>query len=150
MIVITDSVLIRRPLQDVFAFVSNLENLPQWAQGVQTVTRAPAGPTAAGTVFHVTGIMAGRQLSIDYRITACELNVALSATGRFGFLRFAETFRFEASADGTRVSMRNEMEPHGLFKLGTPLWRIVLGRQIRGDNRRLKQTLEAQSGRGEG
>ena len=42
-----------------------------------------------------------------------------------------------------QVSLRTEMEPQGIARLGTPLWRLALGSQIRGDNRRLRQVLEA-------
>jgi uncharacterized protein YndB with AHSA1/START domain len=143
---ITDSFTIARPLAEVFAYVSDFEHLPEWARGVQRVSRTPAGPTRAGTIFQVTGKMGGRELTAAYRIEACEADARLSASGQIAFLRFAETFSFEAVDGGTRVSLRNAMEPQGLAKLGTPLWAAVLGRQIRGDNARLKRVLEAGAG----
>ena len=95
------------------------------------------------------GMDAGRQLTVAYRITEFEPSAKMSATGTFAFLRFSETFGFQPTEDGTRVNLRNEMEPKGIATLGTPLWRLVLGSQIRGDNRRLKQVLEARSDTGE-
>jgi uncharacterized membrane protein len=150
LIAISDNFVVQRPVGDVFAYVSNLENLPYWAKGVQAVTRSQEGPTEVGTVFNVTGSIAGRQLTVAYRITGYELNQKLSAAGKFAFLPFHETFRFRPSVEGTQVTQHIEMQPQGIANWATPLLRIVLGGQIRGDNRRLKQALEAQSGAAEG
>jgi carbon monoxide dehydrogenase subunit G len=138
----TDSFVIARPLNEVFDFVANLENLPEWAAGVKTVSRAPLGPTHAGTVFTVTGLIANRPLTVAYAITEYEPNAKLSATGKFGFLRFRETFTFLAEGVGTRVGLVNEMTPDGIARLAEPLWALVIGKQIRADNVRLKQRLE--------
>jgi uncharacterized membrane protein len=145
MFTITDGFVISRPVDEVFDYVANLENLPEWAAGVKTVSRTPPGPTHAGTVFTVTGYIAGRALTVAYAITECEPNNTLSAIGKFAFLPFKETFTFQADGARTQVGLVTEMTPEGIASLMEPLWAFVLGKQIRGDNLRLKQRLEARN-----
>jgi Polyketide cyclase / dehydrase and lipid transport len=46
------SVVINRPAERVFAFVSDFENDPPWS-GVAQVRRSPAGPVGVGTTFRL-------------------------------------------------------------------------------------------------
>jgi len=55
---------------------------------------------------------------------------------------FAERYRFEPTADGTRVSMSAAAEPHGLFRLLAPAMAAGIRRQVKADHRRLKTVLE--------
>jgi uncharacterized protein YndB with AHSA1/START domain len=43
--------LIARPSEEVWAFVSDLERLPEWLEEFGAVTRESQGPTGEGTVF---------------------------------------------------------------------------------------------------
>ena len=52
------SVLIDRPLAEVFAFVSNLENDPPWTAAVE-VRRTSQGPVGVGTTFSGAGPLLG-------------------------------------------------------------------------------------------
>ena len=54
MIKFKNSVIIKRPLPDVFAFVSNFENLPKWNYYVTEVDKLTEGPVGEGTTYHQT------------------------------------------------------------------------------------------------
>jgi uncharacterized protein YndB with AHSA1/START domain len=47
-------VLIARASEDVWAFVSDFERLPEWLEEFRTVVKLSEGPVAEGTVFRYT------------------------------------------------------------------------------------------------
>lgn len=49
---IQNQIKVNRPIQDVFAFLSNFENMPKWNYYIVSVQKATDGPPRLGTVFH--------------------------------------------------------------------------------------------------
>lgn len=54
MIEFDNRIVIRRPLNEVFRFVSNLENIPKWNNFVTEVMKTSAGPASVGSQFRQT------------------------------------------------------------------------------------------------
>ncbi len=52
MIEIDNTIRINRPIAEVFAFLSDLENLPKWNYYVLKVTKLSDGPIGIGSVYH--------------------------------------------------------------------------------------------------
>src|SRR5689334_377637 len=102
MFAITESVTIARPVGEVFAYLGDMEHLMAWAQGVQRVTRTPAGPTQEGTVFACAGKLGGLAMTGTYRIEAFEPATRLVASGVFASMRFVDDWRFAPAGGGTR------------------------------------------------
>ena len=49
------SLVIHRPVEEVFTFVSNYQNSPRWVSGALQHTKVSAGPIGVGTVIRTTG-----------------------------------------------------------------------------------------------
>ncbi|HEY5747311.1 MAG TPA: SRPBCC family protein [Chryseolinea sp.] len=49
---IYNEIIINRPIEEVFNFLSNFENLPKWNYYVLKVSKTTKGPIAKGSVFH--------------------------------------------------------------------------------------------------
>lgn len=49
---IYNEIIINRPIEEVFNFLSDFENLPKWNYYVVKVSKTTEGPVATGTVFH--------------------------------------------------------------------------------------------------
>ena len=47
-----NNIRIDRPIAEVFAFLSDLENIPKWNYYVLKVTRLSNGPIGIGTTYH--------------------------------------------------------------------------------------------------
>jgi uncharacterized membrane protein len=47
-----NNIRVDRPIAEVFAFLSDLENLPKWNYYVLQVTRLSNGPAGVGTTYH--------------------------------------------------------------------------------------------------
>ncbi len=52
MIEFENTVQIKRPIGEVFTFLSNLANLPKWNYFVTRVTKVSEGPAGIGTTYH--------------------------------------------------------------------------------------------------
>ncbi|MFE3034774.1 SRPBCC family protein [Streptomyces canus] len=111
---------IDRPVQEVFAYLADGRNDPQFSPRVQRIERVPETPTTVGTVFRSTVKDAGMKTAREFRITEFEAPVRLrwaevsknSVTVREG------GYDLEPLADGrTRVTIFNVLEGHGLGKL---------------------------------
>jgi uncharacterized membrane protein len=139
---VSDSVVIARPGDMVFAFVADHENLPAWTVGVKQSRRLTAGPPAAGSEYRVVGTLLGRPVESRYQVTAFETGRGFEGTMTSPMFGFSEQYRFEPDPGGTRVSMSAALEPHGLFRFLSPVMTAGVRRQVRADHRRLKTVLE--------
>src|SRR5207253_2423191 len=63
-----------RPLDELFAYVSDSANAPTWQSWLVSATVDPPGPAAVGTVVAEVRRLLGTQLRYTYRITALEPN----------------------------------------------------------------------------
>jgi uncharacterized membrane protein len=63
---------ISRPAEEVFAFLSNLENLPRWQSGVLRAELTTPGPIAVGSKAVVERRMFGQKIVADLVVTAYE------------------------------------------------------------------------------
>ena len=122
---VNDSVVIARPVPEVFAYVADHENLPAWTVGVKESQRLTAGPPANGATYRVVGKLLGRSVESSYQITAFDRDRGFEGTMTSPMFGFCERYRFESDQDATRVSMS-----------------AAVRRQVKADHRRLKTLLE--------
>ena len=138
----TTSLVIRRPVEEVFTFVSNYQNSPQWVSGGLEHTKVSAGPIGVGTVIRTTGRTLGLHIEITRVVTAYEPCARYAFKSEYRQVPLSTTFLFEPVQDGTRLSIVVEGEPAGLFKATAPLVLGTIRQQFEGDLRRLKTVLE--------
>ena len=139
------SLVIRRPVEDVFAFVSNYQNSPRWVSGGLTHTKISAGPIGVGTVIRTTGRTLGLHVEATRIVTAYEPYSQYAFKSEYQQTPVTTTFLFEPMPDGTRLTVVVEGKPGGLFKAATPLVLAAIRQQFEGDLRRLKTLLEEQA-----
>ena len=144
MITVELSIEIRRPVEEVFTFVSDPRQTPQWQGAIQGAHVTPEGPPTVGTKATLVASFLGVKLEPTFEITALEPNKSLSMKGSSGPLSVETTWRFEAVGEGTRLINTLRVEPGGLFKVAGPLLASQLKKQVKGDAQRLKELLEAQ------
>jgi uncharacterized membrane protein len=139
---VTDSVIITRPVAQVFAFVADHQNLPAWTVGVKQSQRLTSGPPASGSRYRIVGTLLGRTIQSSYQVTAFEPGRSFEGTMTSPMFGFSEQYRFEPDGQATRVSMTATAEPHGVFRFLAPVMTAGIRRQVRADHRRLKTFLE--------
>jgi carbon monoxide dehydrogenase subunit G len=115
------SVVINRPAERVFAFVSDFENDPPWS-GVAQVRRSPAGPVGVGTTFRLRQRFLGRSLEIVMEVIRYQPNHVITVkTTSTRFVSMTGTRLVEPAGDATRLTFLGAGQTHGLLKPLEPL-----------------------------
>jgi len=140
---VEESVEINRPVEEVYDYVANPENLPEWAGTVIETRQDTPGPLLKGSTFTTVGKFLGRRFETPFEVTAHEHNRRHSHKSTGGPIPQEWILTFEETAGGTRVTELVEGEPGGFFGLAGPLLERVGRRQFRADLENLKDLLEA-------
>jgi carbon monoxide dehydrogenase subunit G len=130
---------IERSPEDVYAFLSDLENLPRWQSGVLDVRRE------SDTGFVEVRTFVGRRIESTLEVTAAEPGREFSLHTASGPVRFSVRHFLEPAGEGrTRVRVVGDAEGvGGLFKLGGRLLKRAAERRVKEDFARLKALLES-------
>ncbi len=136
------SIVIDRPIDEVFAYVSDVENMPRWVSGVRRV-RLLSEKVKAGALFSADYAQGVRNSAIDFKVVEFEPPVRFTATaerGPFSF-PFRGTFEFRAVGDSTEVTSNVDT---GDESLATRLANLLFGPIVRrGFQKRLQDELQA-------
>jgi uncharacterized protein YndB with AHSA1/START domain len=117
------TVVIDRPIDEVFAFLADGENDPKFSPRVLEIAKTTDGPPGVGTVYASTVKDAGMTTKRQFELTEFESptkirwreiskNTITAAEGGYDLVREGE---------GTRVTLHNVLEGHGFGKLIAPL-----------------------------
>ena len=143
MITFEKTVVINRPLEEVFAFVAAGENWSQWAMELVETTKTSEGPLGVGTTYTHVAQMLGRRIENGYEVTEYEPNSKISMKSTSGPVPVEMSLTFEPVEGGARVVLNVQAEIAGLFKLAEPLVARIMGRQQDANFANLKDLLEA-------
>jgi ligand-binding SRPBCC domain-containing protein len=143
---VEESVVINRPPEEVFDYVANRENLPEWSSPIQEVKKETQGSLVEeGARFTTVAKFLGRTFETPFEVSVHERprrHTDRSMGGPFP-QEFTHIFE-EVEGGGTRLTEVTDAEPGGFFRLAGPLLEIAGRRQFRADLETLKDLLEAQ------
>ena len=141
---VEESIEINRPLQEVFDYVSDVGNYPEWMAHALDVRKDTAGPPQQGDRFVVAIKSVGRRFETPYERTSYEANRRYTDRAVGGPIpnQWWES-TFQEVPGGTRLTRAVEAEPGGLLKVLEPLQKRVAERQLEKDLQTLKEVLEA-------
>ena len=74
MVNVESSIVINRPIAEVFAFVADFENHPKWEMNFQKVKRLTSTPTGVGTTYQCELKLPGQSATSKFEITEYETN----------------------------------------------------------------------------
>jgi uncharacterized membrane protein len=138
------SIDIEKPLGDVFAYLSDVGNYPEWMAHVLEVRQDTPGAPHEGERFVVVIKSVGRRFETPYERTTYEAGRGYTDRAVGGPVpdqRWHATF--QEVPGGTRVTRAVDARPDGLLKLLEPVQKRAAGRQLRKDLQTLKDLLEA-------
>ncbi len=140
------TVTIQRPLEEVFAYMSNAEHDAEWRTNVVEIKHVGEGQgSGVGTMYHqvVKGPF-GRGLPADLRYTAFEPNQRIAFETITGPVRPKAEITFSAvSGTATQVRIHMTWEPTGAMKLAAPLIGGMLKRSLKASYANLVRHMEA-------
>jgi carbon monoxide dehydrogenase subunit G len=117
------TVVIDRPIEDVFAFLADGENDPKFSPRVLEIAKTTDGPPAVGTRYASTVKDAGMKTKREFELTEFEPPSRIRWAERSKNLvtAFEGGYDLEREGSGTRVTIFNVLEGHGVGKLIAPL-----------------------------
>jgi uncharacterized membrane protein len=142
---INETVVIGRPAQEVFAYVSDLARHPEWQDKLLDATVEGEGPIRVGTRVKQTRRVGRGTRTFTLEVTEHDPPNRLAFQGIDGPVRPQGKITFEPLDGGerTRYSAQLDFDGHGLGVLLAPLVRRDARRQLPASLQRLKQRLEA-------
>ena len=135
-------VLIDRPMKDVFAFVSNPNNMSKWNSAVVSLEQVSPGAVGVGSKFKTVGEMMGRRIEGEMQITAYEPDTKCGFQVNAGPMQVNLTLSFKTVGTGTKVSLNAQGNPGGIFKLAEGVMTGQIKSMMEGNLARLKDALE--------
>jgi uncharacterized protein YndB with AHSA1/START domain len=143
MIIAQSAVVVDRPVEDVFAFVSDCTNEPRWHTDVIEAAPTSPGPLQVGSTERWVLRFMGRREN-RMRVTELVPNRSLALQGEHDLMgtRAALRYDFEPTAAGTRFSRRIQIDLIGAARLMQPLMRAMATRRNARFVRNLKRVLE--------
>jgi hypothetical protein len=143
------SVVINRPVEEVFDFAMTLSNHPLWMRGVIEARQTSEGPLGVGSTGRLVERVLGRRVEAMWEITEYEQNRAMTAKSTLGPVSLVQQWGFEAVAGGTKVSLDQEIGlGRVLERLAGPPVAWLLRREWQSALVRLKTLLEARAEEG--
>ena len=138
------TVVIGRPIQQVFAYVTDQTNTPAWQAGLVEVRRTTPGPIGLGTKHTFVRNFMGRRMEADNEYVAYEPDRLVTFRTTSG-PPLTASYLFEAERNGTRLTSRVELHGAGFFGLLDPVIGAGLRREMKAALPALKTLLERSS-----
>jgi len=139
------SVTINRPIEQVFAFATTLENEMRWQPEIESIQLDSDGPMGVGTTFREARRSFGRLYECQCDVTEFELNKIFCIQTLSGTIPYRGCRIFEPVSGGTKVTEMGELQTTGFLKLLDPLMARLSRKPLKAAYDNLKSLLEAQA-----
>jgi hypothetical protein len=123
---IESSILVPKPIEDVFSFLntreSHLKFIPRITAFNQTSQGAfgQVGTTLAGMLNYF-----GIRIPVQYEIIEIEPNRRLAMKGQMGPVQFKDGYVLSAAEKGSQIKFWLELNPTGLTKVFSPFAKLI-------------------------
>ncbi|TGB02793.1 SRPBCC family protein [Halobacillus salinus] len=139
----TQTIVIKKPVEEVFEAATTFENSPQIMDAVVGVELLSDGPVQEGYQFKETREIKGRKVSSVITVTHFDKNKAYSVRSVQQGLDLRYHYTFTETTEGTRVDFRGEMITEGLRnKLASPFLKKIIQKEDQDHLKHLKNFIE--------
>ena len=136
-----NTVTIGRPIEEVFAFLSDFENVPKWNYAVVETRKVSEGPVGVGAIYRQVRSVPSRSEE-RFEVIGYDPPRYLAIQGQLGRLPSRLSYALEALPEGTQVTNTVELELGGPVRL---LGRVAVPRvreAVAANLGKLKELLE--------
>jgi len=137
----TNTTMINRPPAEVFAFLADLENLPQWNYALSETRKISDGPVGVGSRYLQTRTLPTRSEE-TLEVTSYEPDHLLAIHGPLGPFQADVSYVVTAAEGGTSLSNTMDLQPAGAARLIAPLAASRVKSAVATNLGALKQLLE--------
>jgi uncharacterized membrane protein len=139
------SIVIERPIHEVWDFVQDTSNNALWQTTLLESQVLTEGPTRAGTQVEEVRRFLGMRVPMTLELTEFEPDRKLAVKGISGGIPLSGSYVLERFADGTKLTVTGALDGHRLFRLAEPVFERMTSRELEASLGHLKDLLEASS-----
>lgn len=143
MVKLENTVFINRSPKDVFDYINEPSNSPNYQSGTKSASWVSDGPIGVGSTWKATASVLGRELEAEMQITDWQPPLQTTFKTISGPIPFEVTAKVEPQDNGTLLTFSGKVELGGFFKIAEGLAAKQLENQMKEDNQRLKKLLES-------
>lgn len=138
------SIVIDRPVDEVWEFVHDPTKDALWQTTLTESEKLTDGPLRVGTRVREVRHFLGRRIELAWEVTEYEPNRKSAIRGISGPVPLTGGYRLEALDGATRFTVSGELDAHGLFKLAEPVFARITRRELEANLGHLKDLLETE------
>jgi carbon monoxide dehydrogenase subunit G len=135
--------LVDKPVEEVFKFLSDPLNIPKWQAMIASIEQMTPGAVGLGSKFSVHAALMGRALDGVMEITSYEPPNKFGFTNKAGPMQVTVTITLKPAGTGTKVSLQAQGNPEGVFKLAEGPLTHQIKSQMEANLAKLKTLLES-------
>jgi len=136
-----NTVMIRQPIEEVFGFLSDFENLPRWNYAIVETHKISEGPVGVGTIYQQVRSVPSRSQE-RFEVTAYNPPRQVELQGQLGPFPSRLAYALDAVPEGTRVTNAVELELRGPGRLLGPVAVPRVRAAVAANLQKLKELLE--------
>ena len=140
---INSSVTVVRRSDEVFDYLADMSNNPEWQKGMKSCRWTSDGPIGVGSTYDQVATMMGREIRSSFEVTEFEPGRLIRIVTTESSFPIGVTRTVDPVGDEARVSAIVRGDSSGFFKLAEPVMRRMVKRSVDGDYARLKSLLES-------
>ena len=140
------SIVIDRPVDEVWEFVHDTTKDALWQTTLVESEKLTDGPMGLGTRVRELRHFLGLRIEVAWEVTEYEPNTTSAIKGVSGPIPLSGRYRLEPLDAGTRLTVSGELDAHGFFKLAEPVFARITRRELEANLGHLKDLLEADKG----
>lgn len=141
MIRVKKSIVINKPVEEVFSYLTAEGNAPKWQAGVAEVIDEGPRNTVGSRYTEVRKFM-GQEMRSTLELTEFVPNTRWAAKVLKGPVPYVVNITFEGRDGSTVVTTYVDGEPKGFFKLAESIVASQLEKSLAEDQQKLKEILE--------
>ena len=138
------SIVIRRPLAEVFAYMDDVSLEREWQPHLLAAEQTPPGPTTVGSRRRYVSEFLGKRLENTYVVQLYEPETRIQLeTTPDSVVQATTDIRWDAEGAATRVTMRLEGKPKGALRfVPRAMLEATFEKEVRTTLELLKEVLE--------
>ena len=136
-----------RPLEEVFAYLSDFSTTAEWDPGVVEAERLTEPPIREGSEFRLLARFLGRETPLTYRVVEFDPPKAVTLRGENSSVVSLDRMTFEPAGEGTLITYDAKLSLKGPMRLADPLLGLAFKRVGDRALAGLRQTLKGKGAR---
>ncbi|WP_166805794.1 SRPBCC family protein [Jeotgalibacillus sp. R-1-5s-1] len=113
---LNQTMVINRPVEEVFAKTVRMENSPQIMDQVEEVTKLTEGPVSKGTRYEEIRNLGGRRVRSELLVTEYEPNRSYAVSSEQNGVQITFRYTFRPEGDGTFITFEGDIQTKGLAR----------------------------------